>query len=36
MAFQLDSVVSWGRNLEEYILMFQFQKGDNRLLIIRK
>ena len=28
MAFQLDSVVPWGRNLEEYKLMFGLDDSD--------
>ncbi len=64
MAFKLENVVPWGRNMEEYRAMFrlsdtdlttkiidyykrdydveiidteyEFQKGDNKLLIIRK
>lgn len=28
MAFKLDSVVPWGRNLEEYELMFQLDEND--------
>ena len=28
MAFQLDSVVPWGRNLQEYRLMFQLKDND--------
>lgn len=28
MAFKLDSVVPWGRNLEEYRLMFQLDDSD--------
>ena len=28
MAFKLNSVVPWGRNMEEYILMFRLNKSD--------
>ena len=28
MAFKLDNVVPWGRNLEEYKLMFGFDDSD--------
>ncbi len=28
MAFKLDSVVPWGRNMEEYRLMFQLDDKD--------
>ncbi len=28
MAFKLDSVVPWGRNMEEYKLMFQLNEND--------
>ncbi len=28
MAFKLDSVVPWGRNMEEYKLMFQLDEND--------
>ena len=28
MAFQLDSVVPWGRNLQEYRLMFQLKDNN--------
>lgn len=28
MAFKLDSVVPWGRNMEEYKLMFQLDDND--------
>ncbi|MDO5396539.1 MAG: SAM-dependent methyltransferase, partial [bacterium] len=28
MAFKLDSVVPWGRNMEEYKLMFQLSEND--------
>ena len=28
MAFKLNSVVPWGRNMEEYILMFQLNESD--------
>ena len=28
MAFQLNSVVPWGRNMEEYIRMFRLNESD--------
>ena len=28
MAFKLNSVVPWGRNMEEYILMFRLNESD--------
>lgn len=28
MGFKLDSVVPWGRNLQEYLLMFQLDDKD--------
>ena len=36
MAFLLDSVVPWGRNLDEYRCMFQLSDDDMKVLFLKK